>query len=234
MSKSVVVNTRTPLEFDEMLSRKHLLPESLSNSFGEDDFPVFSIDEVAHSESLLREILDTEMVVMSCDAFDKEKGVKLNGLLAKVINQTKCPILLIPENVKDPEGIQKLVLNSDIRFTELRFLRTLGRISDCLKSSLTLAHVSESGIPDLNVTYGQSLFKDSFEGKVGISNFNLEVLKRLDVQKYPDLIHDYLMGDIYALVNKNPRLNETDFLNGSAVRFARKGKKPVLVINSAC
>jgi|GEM_PF-3218662 len=231
--KNVVLEADTVGDFSEHSTRKSPLPVELRNTFNSKTlFPVFNADEVLGSERLLSEIIDTELLLISCLPIDEEKGLKLDSLSSKIINRAKCPVILIPENINKPEKINHVIYNSDVRFTELRLVKTLARLCKTLRSKLTLAHVSDNGIPDLGTDYGKALFKDCFETRVPECEFDMENIKKSDVQKYPDLIHEFLLGDIYSMTNKNKYLKDGDYLSSAAVKFAAMAKKPLLILNT--
>jgi hypothetical protein len=232
-AKSVILEADTVGDFSEHRPRKTTLPLELRNTFNSKTlFPVFNADEVLESDRLLSEIIDTELLLISCPAIDEEKGLKLDALTSKIINKAKCPIVLIPENVNNPEKISRVIYNSDIRFTELRLVKAIARLCRTLRTKLTLAHVSDNGIPDLGIDYGKNLFKDCFENRIGECEFDMENIKKLDIQKYPDLIHEFLRGDIYAMANKNKHFKDGDYLSSTAVKFAAIAKRPILIINA--
>lgn len=231
--KNVVLETDTVGDFNEHGAKKSALPVELKNTFNSKTlFPVFSIDEVLESERLLSEIIDTELLLISCPAIDNEKGLKLDVLSSKIINRATCPVMLIPENVNRPEKINRVVFNSDIRFTEIRLVKAIANVCKKFNSKLTLGHVSDNGIPDLSVDYGKNLFKDCFETRISECEFDMENIKKLDVQKYPDLIHEFLLGDIYAMTNKNKYLKDGEYLSSPAMKFAAIARKPILILNT--
>ena len=232
-TKSVILEADNIGDFSEHRPRKTTLPLELRNTFNSKTlFPIFNADEVLESDRLLSEIIDTELLLISCPAIDEAKGLKLDALSTKIINNAKCPIVLIPENVNKPEKISRVIYNSDIRFTELRLVKTIARLCKTLKTKLTLAHVSDNGIPDLAVDYGKNLFKDCFETRISECEFDMENIKKLDVQKYPDLIHEFLLGDVYAMTNKNKYLKDGDYLSSTAIKFAAIARKPILILNN--
>jgi hypothetical protein len=232
-AKSVILEADTVGDFSEHRPRKTTLPLELRNTFNSKTlFPVFNADEVLESDRLLSEIIDTELLLISCPAIDEEKGLKLDALTSKIINKAKCPIVLIPENVNNPEKISRVIYNSDIRFTELRLVKAIARLCRTLRAKLTLAHVSDNGIPDLGIDYGKNLFKDCFENRIGECEFDMENIKKLDIQKYPDLIHEFLRGDMYAMANKNKHFKDGDYLSSTAIKFAAIAKRPILIINA--
>ncbi len=232
-AKSVVLEADSVEDFSEHRTRKTTLPIELRDTFNSETlFPVFNADEVLESERLLSEIIDTELLLISCPAIDEKKGLKLDALTSRIVNNAKCPVVLVPENVNKPEKISRVVYNSDIRFTELRLVKAIARLCKTLGSKLTLAHVSDNGIPDLGSDYGKSLFKDCFSTRISECEFDMENIKKLDVQKYPDLIHEFLLGDIYAMTNKNKYLKDGEYLSSAAVKFAAIAKKPILILNN--
>lgn len=233
LEKSVVLETDTTEDFSEHRTRKTILPVELRDTFNTETlFPVFNADEVLESDRLLSEITDTELLLISCPVIDEEKGLKLDALTSKIINTAKCPIVLVPENVSKPEKISCIIYNSDMRFTELRLVKAIARLCKTLNSKLTLAHISDNGIPDLGIEYGKSLFKDCFAKRISECKIEMENIKKPDVQKYPDLVHEFLLGDIYTMTNKNKFLKDGEYLSSAATKFAAIAKRPLLIINS--
>lgn len=219
-------------DFSRQEENNSFLPENLQEILPSRlSYPIFSIEEVLQSERTLFELLDTELIIINCSAI-KENGLMLDSITSKLINKAKCPVLLLPDNVSIPENIENFVYTTDIRFTELRFIRSFSKFCESIQSELTIAHVSESGIPDLDIAYGKLLFNDCFTGKIKNCDVQMENIKRLDIQKYPDLVHEYLMGDIYGMINKNQKLMEGDYLNSAAIKLAGLAKKPILLINN--
>lgn len=208
------------------------LSENLKGSFNSKKlFPVFNLEEVLSSERLLNELIDTDLIVVCCKSFSKDQ-LTLDKLTAQILNKANCPVLFIPENVNDEPQTSRLVYNTDLRFTELRLARTIARLCHDFKSSLTLAHISNSGIPDLDDNYGKLLYEDSFENKLGKCETDMVNIKKDDVKKYPDMIHEFLKGDIYALVNKNRYFKEGDRIADTAIQFAGIAQSPVLIVNA--
>lgn len=219
-------------DFSRQEGNNSFLPDHLQETLPSRlSYPIFSINEVLESERTLTELLDTEIVLINCSSIT-ENGLLLDSITSRLINKAKCPIILLPDNVSSPKNIEHLVYTTDIRFTELRFMRSFAKFCESIQSELTIAHVSESGIPDLDIQYGKLLFNDCFEGKIKNCPMQMENIKRLDIQKYPDLVHEYLLGDIYGMINKNQKLTDGDYLNSSAIKLAGLAKKPVMLINN--
>lgn len=231
--KNVVLETDNSEDFSEQKNPETSLPKELQNNFSSNPLlPIFNFNEVIDSERLFSEIIDTELLLISCNSMDENKGIQLDELSSKIINNAKCPIILIPDNVKRPNKFNRVIFNSDIRFTELRLVKSLAKICNVLKSKLTMAHVSDAGIPDLGIDYGKDLFSNNFKKHINDCELDMENVKKLDIQKYPDLIHEFLSGDIYSMINKNRYLKDGDYLSSIAIKFAAMAKTPVLILNS--
>ncbi len=229
---NMLIKADTHEEFIKQRKTESYLPENLKTSFNSENlFPVFNIDEVLESDRLLNELIDTDMIVICCKSLD-QNGLTLDSLTAKILNKAKCPVIFIPENVNDGPQTKKIVFNTDIRFTELRLTRAIARLCDYLKSNLTIAHVSNSGIPDLDDSYGEILFEDNFKYRLGKCKTEMINIKKDAVKKYPDMIHEFLKGDIYTTVNKNRHLKAQDTFSNVAIQFAALAQTPLLVINS--
>ncbi len=229
---NLVAETDSSEAYSKQTNDATLLPELLQSNFSHQlHYPILNVQEVLTSEHSFKQILDTQFIIINC-SFIEEKGIRLDTLTSKIINQAKCPILLIPDDVEEPKQLKNIIYSTDIRFTELRFMRTFGEVAQHLNCHLTIAHASDSGIPDLDIEYGKQLFKDCFAGKVNCCKMSLENLRRLDIQKYPDLIHEYLLGDVYSMVNKNHVLKDGDYLESVAVKLAKIARKPILLVNN--
>ncbi|MRX48200.1 hypothetical protein [Pedobacter puniceum] len=229
---NLVAETDSSEVYSKQTNLTTLLPELLQGNFSNQiHYPIFNAQEILKSENNFKQVLDTQLIILNCSYID-DKGIKLDTLTSKIINKAKCPILFLPDDVQEPKQLKNVVYCTDIRFTEVRFIRAFGQVAKHLNCDLTLAHASDSGIPDLDIEYGKQLYKDCFAGRISDCKMNLENLRRLDIQKYPDLIHEYLLGDVYSMINKNHLLKDGDYLESVAIKLARIAKKPILVINN--
>ncbi len=229
---NLVAETDSSEVYSKQVNQTNLLPEILQGNFSNQiHYPIFNAQEILKSENNFKQVLDTQFIIINCSYID-EKGIRLDALTSKIMNETKCPVLFIPDDVQEPKQLKSIVYCTDIRFTEVRFMRAFGQVAKDLNCDLTIAHASDSGIPDLDIEYGKQLYQDCFAGRVSDCKMNLENLRRLDIQKYPDLIHEYLLGDVYSMINKTHLLKDGDYLDAVAIKLARIAKKPILVANN--
>lgn len=233
ISKNLILENNEEVVFPDLNNLDSLLPDYLQSSFPElSSYPVFNLDKIFENEKLLKEVLDTNLIILSCKDIDEEKGLFIDGIAAKIIQNANCPILFIPENTDRLVDLNKIIFNSDIRFTELRHLKAFSIFSNILNAELTLAHISDNEMPEPDMAYAHQIFRDNLEGKIKDTIINFEIIKRLDVKKYPDLIHEYLMGDIYAMVNKNKQVREGIYLSCPAITLSGLANKPTLLITN--
>ncbi len=229
---NLVAETDSSEAYSKQVDQTTLLPEFLQGNFSNQiHYPIYNAQEILKSEHRFKQVIDTQFIVINC-AYVDENGLRLDALTSKIVNDAKCPVLFIPDDVQEPQQLKSIVYCTDIRFTEVRFMRAFGQVAKHLNCDLTIAHASDNGIPDLDIEYGKQLFNDCFAGRVNDCKMSLENLRRLDIQKYPDLIHEYLLGDVYSMINKNHLLKDGDYLDSVAVKLARIAKKPILVVNN--
>jgi hypothetical protein len=123
----------------------------------------------------------------------------LNDLqLKKVVDHINCPFMFLPVDITTA-NITRIVYLTDIRYCQQHIISYLTKFQQC---SLLLAHICESGLPDLTASYGEQLFNDT------IARYGLQAglffshIKESNIDTIVDTLINVMHTDLLVCVNR--------------------------------
>ncbi len=182
--------------------------------------PVSVIDIPELNEATLIQTIrerDILMVVKGMPDTSSDKN-KLN--INVVLNRITCPLLLVPETW-EIKNIERLVYIADLRFCRTTIVSYLAALAKPYEATLSIAHLSAKGIPDMEENYANAVFKAQVADHLNYNNLHFNNIREKDLKKALDVIINGLHNDILALVNHRFHFEEilgryiTDVLPGN-------------------
>ena len=117
-----------------------------------------------------------------------------------VLNRVLCPLLLVPGQwqLKD---IDRLVYIADLRYCRIQIVRYLAEIAKPWKASLSIAHMSAKGLPDMAEKYALTVFSEEVSQNVNYDALFFNNIKEKDLAKVVDVLIHGMHNDILVMVN---------------------------------
>jgi len=125
---------------------------------------------------------------------------KMHLNIHTVLNRVLCPLLLIPAHwaLKDPE---RLVYIADLRYCRIQVVRYLAEIARPWNASLSIAHMSAKGLPDMAEKYALTVFSEEVSHNVDYGQLFFNNIKEKDLSKVVDVLISGMHNDILVMVN---------------------------------
>jgi len=150
--------------------------------------------EVAQMTGLLR----VDMIVKGMAERSTVSAGRLN--VHYILNKVVCPLLVVPENWPLKQ-LERIVYIEDLRYCRRSAVNCLAGIAEWFGASLSVAHLSADGIPDMEEQYANSVFKKEVYDRLAYPNVFFNNIKEKDVRKALDVLVNGLHNDLLALVN---------------------------------
>jgi hypothetical protein len=121
---------------------------------------------------------------------------KLNFQL--VLNQINCPLMLVPEGFTALE-VKRMVYLTDLRYCQQHIL---GRLARFKRTSLLVAHICHSGLPDLDNAFANELFADTAGRYCMSAKLFFSHIKERNFKKLIDTLVNTMQTDMLVCLNK--------------------------------
>jgi nucleotide-binding universal stress UspA family protein len=139
------------------------------------------------------------MLVQGCG--DTNADVSLNFIdTCSLLNFVKCPLLFIPESF-DAVQFERIVYMTDLRYCQLSVARFMASFSKNYEAKLLVAHLSASGMPDMEQAYATSLFKETVGRYISYTKLKFNNIKEKSLEKAVDVLVHGLNTELLVLVN---------------------------------
>lgn len=203
-TKVIVMNT-----VPEALSVQ-LSDTDVQDMFDNEDFIIKCQDKGAEN-ILFLSYLDT--LGMSLHAITAKydigliiKGVsgtakEINEQLTPILNHSGCPLLAVPEDASF--NITNMGYLADLRYAKKDIVSFLSKMSGVLDVKASLFNITESGLPHMNESYAETVFRQLFSN----SRLNLVSIKERDIMKTVDVLANIMQVDFFVLSNRSSQLN---------------------------
>jgi hypothetical protein len=116
---------------------------------------------------------------------DKREQVRLD--LQSVLNKVRCPLLIVPENWALKQ-IERITYIADLRYCRAAIVNYLVQLAQPMQASISLAHLSAKGLPDIEEGYGRRLFTEQIAGHVHGAQVGFNNIREKDI-KYRGRCH---------------------------------------------
>ncbi len=124
-----------------------------------------------------------------------------------VLNKVLCPLLLIPANWKIKD-VERLVYLADLRYCRIQIVRHLASFAKPWQASVSVAHLSAKGLPDMEEKYAFDFFCREIGQNVNYNNLFFNNIKEKDLLKAVDVMINSMHNDILVMVNHRFHLEE--------------------------
>jgi hypothetical protein len=123
-----------------------------------------------------------------------------------VLNKVRCPLLLVPANwhIKD---VERMAYISDLRYCRSYIISQMARVAKPWGASISVAHISVDGLPDMEESYALSVFK------AATSNIQYEKLffnniREKELLTAVDVLINGMHNDLLVLINHRYHFEE--------------------------
>lgn len=162
--------------------------------------PISEVDISDFDAAGLVQMIRERDILMIVKGMPDTSGVTNKLNIHAVLNRVHCPLLLVPETWKI-KTIERLVYIADLRFCRTLMVNYLANIAKKCDATLSVAHLSAKGIPDMEENYANSIFKEQVVDRLTYKNLYFNNIKEKDLKKALDVIINGLHNDILAFVN---------------------------------
>lgn len=170
---------------------------------------ISELDASSLNESQLSEYIyrnDISMIIKG-ELDDMHSQVPRKGLnIHAVLNKVRCPLLLVPASwqIKD---IERIAYISDLRYCRGYIISQMAGIAKPWDASVSVAHISVDGLPDMEEKYAESVFK------AAISTINYEKLffnniREKELLTAVDVLINGMHNDLLVLINHRYHFEE--------------------------
>lgn len=123
-----------------------------------------------------------------------------------VLNKVRCPLLLVPANwlIKD---IERIAYISDLRYCRTYIISQLARIARPWEASVSVAHISVSGLPDMEESYAESVFKAASQS-VNYDKLIFNNIREKELLTAVDVLINGMHNDMLVLINHRYHFEE--------------------------
>jgi len=127
--------------------------------------------------------------------------------LQSVLNKVQCPLLIVPENWT-LKNIQHITYIADLRYCRAAVVKYLVQLAEPMQASVSVAHLSAKGIPDIEESYGQCLFTQQVVNHIHSYHVGFNNIREKDINKAVDVIINGMHNDVLVLVNHRYHFKE--------------------------
>lgn len=123
-----------------------------------------------------------------------------------VLNKVRCPLLLVPANwqIKD---IERMAYISDLRYCRSYIISQMARVARPWDASVSVAHISVDGLPDMEENYAKSVFKAATSG-VSYDKLIFNNIKEKELLTAVDVLINGMHNDVLVLINHRYHFEE--------------------------
>lgn len=230
-SKELYEATVVDVDFIEMRKAKlDNYVKDFDRDWGSDIMATSIVDSEFRTGFPGEEILDSlkdndaEMIIMGSTGDSGAIKKWFGSVSTKVMHESPCPVLLIPENA-GYKGVHNLLYAYDDIELDKAILDQLVSFASKFDSVLHLVHVNDSETPDPGY-YLEELFKEKYPNqKIKISTINSESIV--------DSIDEYAKNheiDVIAMGTKNRSFFESIFHESITTKMALHSEIPLLIL----
>ena len=162
---------------------------------------IAELDISTLDEHALVQLINKNEVAMIVKGMPHEMpAVKSKPNLDVVLNKVRCPLLLVPDTW-EIKKIERLVYIADLRFCRTLMVNYLAAMAKSCDATLSVAHLSAKGIPDMEETWANKVFKKEVYDRLDYKEVYFNNIREKDLKKAFDVIVNGMHNDILAFVN---------------------------------
>lgn len=160
------------------------------------------LDASSFSESQLAEYVYSKGISMMVKGEQDDTQPSLSRKeinIHTVLNKVCCPLLLVPANwlIKDVERIAYI---SDLRYCRTAVIGQLARVAKPWDASVSVAHISADGLPDMEEGYAESVFKLALQG-ISYDKLIFNNIREKQLDTAVDVLINGMRNDLLVLIN---------------------------------
>ena len=116
------------------------------------------------------------------------------------LNRVLCPLMLIPENWP-LKNFERLVYIEDLRYCRISIVKYLAELAKSFQASLSIAHLSARGLPNIMEPFAQSIFSDVICSHIDYDQIYFNNIQEKDLIKTVDVLINGMHNDLLVLIN---------------------------------
>lgn len=166
--------------------------------------PINFINTDSFSAHDLRSIVNKREVAMIIKGVSKSDDRNSSVDFNPILNNMGCPLLLVQEDTPY-RVIEKIVYTADLRYCRLDVLKQLVQLARPNEADILIAHLSASGLPDMEDSYATSIF-NGISRNLSYDQLGFSNVKEKNIKKVFDVIANTMRTDLLVLVNRTSHL----------------------------
>jgi hypothetical protein len=161
---------------------------------------ISELDISAVNETQLAELVHKNDVQLVIKGASEAPSVGAHLNIQTILNKIHCPLLLVPANwqLKD---IERMVYIADLRYCRTYIVRYLAELAKPWKATVSVAHLSVSGLADMEENYANSVFEKEIQRNVKYPELVFNNIREKDLSKAVDVIINGMHNDVLVLLN---------------------------------
>jgi nucleotide-binding universal stress UspA family protein len=139
------------------------------------------------------------MIIQGCGDIDTSYAMPSFDSYS-LLNFIKCPLMFIPSTFT-VKSFERAVYMADLRYGQPSVVRYLSNFLKTYRANLLFAHLSASGLPDMEMEYALTLFKETIGSAVSYDQIGFNNIKERKMEKAIDVLVHGMGTDLLAVVN---------------------------------
>lgn len=157
--------------------------------------------------------------------------IKTSGLnIQSVLNRVRCPLMIVPVNYTF-EAFERIAYLTDLRYCQAQIINYLAKLNQPNKPAITIAHLCNEGLPELDQAYANDLFARGISTQVNASGLYFNLIREKNMPTTIDVMSNGLESDLLVCTNRQFHFEE---LLGQQISAALPGHVDIPVLVFPC
>lgn len=146
------------------------------------------------------------MMIKGMDEFESSALLNINLSITSLLNQIKCPLLIVPSSW-DFNEFRDLVYLTDLRFCGIKKVNYISDLAREWNAKVVIAHSTVSGLPEIDVDDANAIFRDEVHNRVNYKNISMNMLSKEIIPDVIKMVVHNLHADLLVFVNQHFHFN---------------------------
>ena len=168
-----------------------------------------SIDASNMQESELVDFINkqnTWMIIQGCGDLNTADAMPFINTYS-LLNFIRCPLMFIPLSFKG-KSFERMVYMADLRYCQPTVIKYATAMAKHHRANFLFAHLSASGLPNMEQDYAFSLFKESVGSAIKYEQVSFSNIKERNTDTALDVLIHGMKTDLLILVNQQYHFKE--------------------------
>lgn len=183
--------------------------DTLNNRPNDFEPVINEVDTSEMDEIQLAHMINQQNIWMIIKSAPNASEIGTHGELNfnTILNKVMCPLLLVPE-IWSLKNVERLVYITDLRYCRLQIVRHLAVMAKMWHADLSVAHLSEEGLVEMNEDYAKNVFNDEVRCNVDCEQFFFNNIREKNLNTAVDVLINGLHNDMLVLAKSRYHFNQ--------------------------